>query len=409
MRISTKSIYDSATNQLGALQTAMARTQMQLSTNRRNLSPADDPIASARALEVTQSQAINTQLATNRDSAKSSLGMEAQALDSTVALIQDVQTLAVSAGSGTLNDSDRSALATQLEGRLSDLMGLANTADGIGGYLFSGYKTTTVPFTKTATGATYQGDSGQRQLQVASARQMTISHSGSSVFENNATGNGTFTTAAVFANTGSGIVSTGSVTDASLLTGDNYKVTFSGTSPANTYTVTDTTPGATVPAVPPLPAAAPYISGQSITFAGMSFDVMGSPASGDQFTVAPSTKESLFTTVSKLIDVLRTPASGAAGQTALVNGLNTAQTNLNSALDNVLSVQTAVGASLNQLDVLDSAGDDLNLQYTTTLSGLQDVDYVAALSLFTQQQTTLDAALKSFKALSSLSLFNYIN
>ena len=63
---------------------------------------------------------------------------------------------------------------------------------------------------------------------------------------------------------------------------------------------------------------------------------------------------------------------------------------------------------MKELDTLDTAGDDLNIQYETTLSKLQDLDLVAAITQFTQQQTALEAAQKSFKSLSGLSLFNYI-
>jgi flagellar hook-associated protein 3 FlgL len=153
---------------------------------------------------------------------------------------------------------------------------------------------------------------------------------------------------------------------------------------------------------------APYVSGQNITFDGVQFDVKGDPADQDQFTVAPSTKESIFTTLTDLIGALRAPGDGPAGQASLSNKLNHAQNSIDNATDNLLSVQSAVGARLRELDYLDSSGDDLNLQYATTLSTLQDVDVVKAISLFTQQQTTLDAAQKSFKSLSGLSLFNYI-
>jgi len=68
-----------------------------------------------------------------------------------------------------------------------------------------------------------------------------------------------------------------------------------------------------------------------------------------------------------------------------------------------------VGSRLKELDTLDSAGDDLDLQYASTLSGLQDLDVVKAISQFSQQQTTLQAAQKSFTAMSGLSLFNYIS
>jgi flagellar hook-associated protein 3 FlgL len=75
LRISTSSIYDAGTSQLNTLQSQIAKTQMQLSTNKRNLTAADDPIAAARALEVTQSQSMNTQFATNRSNANASLSL----------------------------------------------------------------------------------------------------------------------------------------------------------------------------------------------------------------------------------------------------------------------------------------------------------------------------------------------
>ena len=104
MRISTRMIYEQGSTQLNNLQSALNRTQMQLSTNRRNLTPADDPIASARALEVTQSQALNTQFVTNRSNATNFLSQEELALKSTTNLIADVQELVVKAGNPGLRD-----------------------------------------------------------------------------------------------------------------------------------------------------------------------------------------------------------------------------------------------------------------------------------------------------------------
>ena len=47
-------------------------------------------------------------------------------------------------------------------------------------------------------------------------------------------------------------------------------------------------------------------------------------------------------------------------------------------------------------------------QYQQTLSDLQDLDYAQAISDFTRQQVALEAAQKSFVAISGLSLFKYI-
>jgi flagellar hook-associated protein 3 FlgL len=406
LRISTSAIFDAGTTQMNTLQSQMAKTQMQLSTNKRNLTAADDPIAAARALEVTQSQSMNTQFGTNRSNANGSLSLVEKTLQDVTSQIQDIQTLIVTAGNGAYDASNREALATELEGRLTDLIGLANTADGTGGYLFSGYQSTTQPFSKTSSGAAYQGDQGQRMLQVGSARKMAISETGSAIFEAIPTGNGRFTTAAANTNTGSGIVSPGAVVDSSQLNGHSYEIKFgvAGTPAVTTYTVTDKS------ASPPVDVLAnqPYTAGASISFGGMSMDVKGAPADGDSFSVEPSARQSVFTTIANLIQTLRTPADGSDGKAALANGLNTASSNMKNALDNVLTVQASVGARMKELDNLDSTGDDLNIQYQTTLSNLQDLDMVKAISLFAQQQQTLQAAQMSFKTMSGLSLFNYI-
>ena len=60
MRIATSTIFEAGVRQLGTLQTDMSKLQLQMSTNKRVVTPSDDPIAASRALEVTQSQSLNT-------------------------------------------------------------------------------------------------------------------------------------------------------------------------------------------------------------------------------------------------------------------------------------------------------------------------------------------------------------
>jgi flagellar hook-associated protein 3 FlgL len=407
IRISTNATFNAGTTQLNTLQSQIAKTQMQLSTNKRNLTAADDPIAAARALEVTQSQSMNTQFSTNRSNANASLSLVDKTLSDVTGQIQDIQSLIVTAGNGGYTLSDRQALATELEGRLTDMISMANTADGTGGYLFSGYKSTTQPFSQTPTGAAYQGDQGQRTLQVGSSRKMATSETGSAIFEAIPTGNGKFTTAAAAANTGAGIISPGSVVDSTAYTGHDYAIKFAvtGTPAVTSYTVTDNT------ASPPTDVLAnqPYTEGATIAFGGMSMDIKGVPADGDSFSVEPSEKQSVFTTITDLIKTLRSPADGSSGKAALANKLNTASSNMKNALDNVLTVQASVGARMKEIDNLNSTGDDLDVQYQTTLGNLQDLDVVKAISLFAQQQQTLQAAQMSFKTMSGLSLFNYIS
>lgn len=412
MRISTQNLYTTSTNQLNSLQSALARTQMQLSKNTSVLTPADNPIASARALEVSQSQSMNAQYATNRNSANSALSAVESALQNSGDLLQDIQQLAVKAGNASMLPADREALAVELEGKLEDLLGVANTTDGSGGYLFSGYMTTTKPFDRTPGGANYQGDQGVRQLQVGDSRKIPLSASGSAIFEAIPTGNGTFQTQAGDKvtgekNTGAGIISSGSVVDRGALTNKPYSLSFSvtgDTPPVTTYSVVDISSS---PAREVL-TAQPYEAGKQISFEGLAFDIKGAPADGDKFSIEPAKKQSVFTTVTDLIGALRTPTDGSTGKADLTNQLGTAIDNLKNAHENVLKVQSSVGAHMNELDYLDSAGSDLDIQYSATMDDLTGLDMVKAISDFSMQMNTLQAAQMSFKTMSGLSLFNYL-
>ncbi len=185
MRVSTNLIFETGVSRISDLNSALSKTMQQVSTNRRVLTPADDAVAAARALDVSQAQAVNQQYGVNRQNAKTSLMMVEGALQGVTPLLQNVKTAIVAAGNGGLKDVDRASIATELRGRLDELLGLANTTDGSGNYLFSGYQTTTPAFARTAGGAQYQGDDGQRQLQVDAARQMNISDSGTAIFQGN--------------------------------------------------------------------------------------------------------------------------------------------------------------------------------------------------------------------------------
>lgn len=404
MRISTNTIFEMGSSKISDLQTAMFKTQQQISTGMRILSPADDPVAAAAALGVGQALSINSQFATNRANAKSALSEEESVLQSVTSMLQSIKSSIVASGNASMDDSQRQAFVTQLRNNFEELMGLANTRGVTGDYIFGGYQVSTKPFTETATGAAYNGDQGQRMLQVGAARQLSSSDSGAAVFEGGMTGNGRFATSASLANTGNGIISTGSVKDLSLLTGNKYDITFSiDAAGATTYLVTQTPPPAT-PATPQ-----PYVSGQAITFDGMTFDIQGVPANGDTFSIEPSTNQSVFTTITNLLNVLSTSTSGDGGKTRLTNGLNTANTNIDNALNNISLIRTTVGTRLQEIENLDNVGSSLSLQYTSTLKQLQEIDPIEAYSRFTQQQVTLDAAQKTFIKIAGLSLFSMLS
>lgn len=453
MRISTSQIYDAGSLNIQRNQASLFKLQNQLSTGRRVLTPEDDPVAAAQALLVTQAKEMNTQQTTNQGTAESQLGLVDSQLSSLVDLIQNVRDRVIQAGNTSLTASDRESIATELEARFGELLGLANAQNGSGDYLFSGYQGATKPFAIDASDSAvaYYGDDGERLLQVSSSRIMPVNVAGSDVFMNAKQGNGTFVVQ-TGGNTGGGInqgsatVDAGSVLDlqkwqasVNLLPSDAsstppvipmLQIRFSSNAAtgATEYQLFDATPatpvavsnpaaytsGMAIPLVttavaipiPPLPAASTLPVGTDF---GSQVVVQGKPAAGDTFEIQPSGNQSLFQTVQSLIGALKTPIGTSSFTTSeYTNALGLQLTNLDRALDNVSSVQATVGTRLRELESLGDAASDLDLQYQTTLSDLQDLDYAKAISEFTMQQTFLEAAQKSFAQISGLSLFNYL-
>jgi flagellar hook-associated protein 3 FlgL len=402
VRVSTSWIYSSGAAALTQKQADLVKTQERISAGSSVLVPSDNPVAASNALIAEQSIALTTQYAANQATAQSTLGLTESTLGQVGSALQDIRTLAVQAGDGTLNASDRKSLAVDLRGKIDALMGLANTRDGQGGYLFAGYQDATQPFVRTASNVTYQGDQGSRALQVSAQRTIDVSVSGASVFESARAGNGTFTVAVSPNNTGSGIADTGLVTNPASLTGHAYQVLFHGAPGAMTYDVVDSSAGANVI------SGAAYVPGMAIGFDGLQFSMSGTPANNDSVAIAPSPRQSIFKTLDDLSATLDASAAGTLGNAAFQTQLGAATAGIDQAYDQVLAVRTGAGARLNELDALGSLNAAQKLSYQSRLSDLTGLDYTAAISTLAQQQTSLQAAQQSYLKVTGLSLFNYL-
>ena len=402
MRISTNTIYEFGVANLQQQTAKLTQVQQQLGSNRRLLTPADDPSAAARVLEISQSQAITQQYSANIGAAGDSLAFEESTLKGISDLLQSAKEVASAAGNAGYSQSDRRTLASELRGQYQQLLGLANSTDSSGQYLFAGHRSATAPFSQASPGVvTYNGDQGQRLIQVGPTRQIEVSDSGDSVFVSIPAGNGNFVTKAGADNTGTGLIDTGNTLDAAAWKASstkNFSIVFSD---STNYDIFDDSGNQLV-------AGGVYASGDAIDLPGAppfaQVTVSGTPAAGDSFTVAPSASQDVFKTMNDLADLLESGVSG----TARANELSRLQRDLDNAFNNAISVRAGVGTRMKELDSLKVGNEDLGLQYSQSLSRLQDLDYAKAASEFTQQQITLQAAQQSFVKVASLSLFNYL-
>jgi flagellar hook-associated protein 3 FlgL len=139
----------------------------------------------------------------------------------------------------------------------------------------------------------------------------------------------------------------------------------------------------------------------------MSFTISGTPQAGDSFELRPSTPDlDVFEVLDKAVLDLR--ASNRTGtQLAQANADNLRH--LDAVLSNVLSARSAAGDVLNQVDAETDRLGNQKLAAQTERSNAEDLDMVQAISDFQNQQTSYDAALKSYAMVQRMSLFQYIN
>lgn len=288
MRVSTSQLYNIADIGMRNAQSAVNKTSEQMSSGKRVLSPADDPVAATSILRLTQNLGRLEQYEKNVNEATGKLDQEEIAIQSVVNLLQRMKELAVNAGNtGVLTSTDYKSLASEVDSRLSELMDLQNTRDSAGQYIFAGHQGGTKPFTADGGGNySYHGDEGQQRIQVSESVSVAVSDSGKDLFVDIPSGHNTFNTSASAANKGAppARISIGEVVDQEAY--DKFyprdmNVTFNApetlTPPAANYTITDDRGRVLV-------ANAPFTEGEPIEINGARFYVTGQPYSGEAAT-----------------------------------------------------------------------------------------------------------------------------
>jgi flagellar hook-associated protein 3 FlgL len=381
---------------INALESGINQTQNQMSSSLQFTTASQNPTAAGSVNNYNQALAQSRQYGTNATSAQTNLSTEDNALAQVQTQLQALRTLALQANSGTLTNSNRSAIATQAVQIQNSLLALANTQNGNGEYIFGGFAAQTQPFTLSAAGATYNGDQGQRQVQIAAGQTVADGDNGDTVFNQIKTGNGTFTVAPAPGNSGSGIVGATTVSNPAAYDGGTYSISF--TAPG-AYQVTE---GATVV------TTGSYTDGGTIAFNGVQVTLSGQPAAGDSFSLAPSTNQSVFTTVQNLVSALQSGVTSASSSTGLNNSINAAINNIDQALSQSSNVRATVGGRLNSITTQQSVATSQQTQLQQSISTLQSLDFAKAITTLDQQNTTLSAALQAFTLTQGLSLFKFL-
>jgi len=199
-------------------------------------------------------------------------------------------------------------------------------------------------------------------------------------------------------------IDSGRVIDPSAATGANYQIVVNGTGAGATYSVTNLTTGAAVTTDDP---TGTFTSGKAIRFDGITVTLSGAAQAGDTFNIDPSAPGlKVFDVVDKAIADLSTTNR---------NPIQIAQTNsgslrdLDAVMGQLQNVRSLVGEQLNNLDGSESRMSAVKLYSQSEKASAEDLDMVQGISDFQNQQTSYDAALKTYASVQKLSLFQYIN
>ncbi len=312
-----------------------------------------------------QALAQSQQYATNATSAQTNLNTEDSALSQVQSQLQSLRDLALEANSGALTNTDRTAIATQavqIQNSLLDAGQYAERQRRV--HLFGGFATQTQPFTLSADGRDLQRRSGsaagancggpdrcrrrQRQYGVQSNqdRQRHLH----------------------------GLRQCRPTQDPASWARPRYR-TRPPAMAAPTRSISRRPAPYQVLEGATLVTSGSYTDGNTIAFNGVQVTLSGTPAAGDSFTVAPSTNQSLFTTVQNLVTALQSGGSTSASSAALNNAINGAINNIDQALAQTSNVRASIGGRLNSITTQQSVATSQQIQLQQSISSLQSLDY----------------------------------
>ncbi|MEH8021330.1 flagellar hook-associated protein FlgL [Rheinheimera metallidurans] len=410
MRLSFNMKFNAGLDGILNTQQKMNRAQDQLTKQTRLLTPADDPAASAKVLGLDQNLEQVAQFQNNSVLLKNNLALEETVLTNMRTTLDKARVLGIASGNGTYTSAEREAVAQELKNIQIELFDLMNTQNAEGGYIFSGFQDKKQTYSyNNATGIyEFQGDDGQKALQISPTIALAGNDSGKFVFEN---------VDARFKASPAAIAA-GGATAASVIVTDQsqfdayFKKNYDRLTPANNdYNVVLTAPssyeiqknGAAL--VPPVTGA--YTPDAPIVFNGLTITISGAAAVPGQvdFSLQAPEKKNILTTIGEFITALSDPTiSNLNFNEAMSDNL----VQITSAATSVDRYLSSIGGRINVLDSVYGTNEDLTINNKSYRADLSEVDYAAALTEITKQETALQAISNTFVKVSGISLFDYI-
>ena len=394
-RISTSGAYQLQLGTMLRKQAGLSHTQQQLASGQRLVTAKDDPVAAGTAVSLDRATAELERFGENANLLGNRLNLQESVLAQAGDRLARVRELTIQANNAAMSSEDKKAITAELKVIRDEMIGLANSQDGSGRYLFGGTADDHAPFVVSGGNVSYTGDQRQRQVEIAPDQFVSDTLPGSELFMRVKAGDGRINGAAATTNTGSGVLMEFGLGASGSWSGGSYSVAF--TAP-DAYELRDAS-GTVI-------STGTYVSGEGISVGGLNLRIDGAPAAGDSFSVGPAKTNDVFGMIDDLVTALEMPDDSPTQRAAQQNALQASLRDAATAQEHFIDGRATGGAQLAAMDSASELREAQSVTLETTLSGIRDLDYAEAISRFQLESTALQAAQKAFMKLQSSSLFD---
>ena len=401
MRITTNMIYDRNLASMSKVSERQNTAYNQLMTGDKFSRSGEDPAGMSQKMALTKEIDLFKQYGVNGSLLENSLGHEETVLTALNTAMTSAQTLIQKANDSAVGFDDRKAIASELEGLQKQMFDLMNSKNSQGEFIFGGNQSKTQPFVKDASGNyLFQGDTGQRNIQVSPTVQIAANDSGFNLFEIVPTRR---TSSAGSANIQVGVADQGNFDSFyrnnydPALASNQYTVTTAAGAP-DTYEIRDG--GGT------LLQSGDYVAGNKIPFNGLEL-TLDLPAGGaaQNFVLDPPQNNNILDGMSDFITALRDP--NITPDTFQVKVAD-ATSHMKNARLNVDQGLGEIGGRMNSLEQVLGSNEGLSTLNQQARAKVSEADLYEVIAALSKEDAALSASQLSFSKISKLTLFDYI-
>lgn len=420
MRITNTMLVNNMINYIGNNLTRMDKFQNQLATGKKISVPSDDPVVAARALKLRTDVSEIDQYQRNLKDAQSWLDITEGTLSKMGDIMQRVRELTVEGANGTNTQQDTQRIAAEISQLKTQLIHMGNTTYA-GRYIFSGYKTDKKLLIDDPADPNFGkfnisvSNSESIKYEIGIGDDIAINVPGGDLFNNGG---------AAVANTNGVTTGNANITSLTITAGVNdnliLNVDGAGLTPVNIPSAVYASNNALAAAIQT--AVNTAVAPQSVTVSVIDSKLQFT--SGSQGAASSVFIDGTSNAAANLGLATTTQVNGSASQTGslittitnLITDLNNgnttnvgnALTTIDSEINNLLRVQSDVGARTNRIELTSNRLDSDALSFTKLMSENEDVDMAETIMNLKNEENVYRSSLSGGARVIQPSLMDFL-